>query len=126
MKKVGGKRKPSKSEEIEEKTKRLVLLSKLGRILNSTLDHKEIRRRAMEAATQLMKAEVGSLLLVDEEKHQLYFEVALGEREEEIKTIFLNFGEGIAGWVAQHGKPLAVNSPGKDRRFFKGVDQRTE
>jgi len=80
----------------------------------------------MEAATQLMKAEVGSLLLVDEEERQLYFEVALGDREKEIKTISLNFGEGIAGWVAQHGKPLIVNAPGKDRRFFKGVDERTE
>jgi len=80
----------------------------------------------MEAATQLMKAEVGSLLLVHEEKRYLYFEVALGEREEDIKTISLNFGEGIAGWVAQHGKPLIVNSPKKDRRFFKGVDEKTE
>ena len=115
-----------KLKRIEEKVKRLALLSQLSQILNSTLDPKEIRRRAMEAATRLMKAEVGSLLLVDEEKRQLYFEVALGEREEDIKTISLNFGEGIAGWVAQHGKPLIVNSPEKDRRFFKGVDKRTE
>jgi HD-GYP domain-containing protein (c-di-GMP phosphodiesterase class II) len=115
-----------KLKHIDEKVRRLALLSQLSQILNSTLDHKEIRRRAMEAATRLMKAEVGSLLLVDEEKRQLYFEVALGDREEEIKTIPLNFGEGIAGWVAQHGKPLVVNSPGKDPRFFRGVDERTE
>ena len=115
-----------KLKQIEEKVERLALLSQLGQILNSTLDHKEIRRRAMEAATQLMKAEVGSLLLVDEGKRQLYFEVALGDREEDIKMIPLNFGEGIAGWVAQNGKPLIVNSPNKDPRFFKGVDERTE
>jgi putative nucleotidyltransferase with HDIG domain len=113
-------------KRIEEKAERLALLSQLGQILNSTLDHKEIRRRAMEAATRLMKAEVGSLLLVDEEKRQLNFEVALGDREEDIKMIPLNFGEGIAGWVAQQGKPLIVNSPGKDPRFFRGVDERTE
>lgn len=115
-----------KFKRIEEKLKRLALLSQLSQILNSTLDSKEIRRRAMEAATQLMKAEAGSLLLVDEEKHHLYFEVALGEREEDIKTISLNLGEGIAGWVAQHGKPLIVNAPEKDGRFFKGVDEKTE
>jgi len=28
--------------------------------------------------------------------------------------------------VAQQGKPLIVNSPEKDPRFFKGVDERTE
>ena len=115
-----------KLKQIEEKVERLALLSQLGQILNSTLDHKEIRRRAMEAATQLMKAEAGSLLLVDEGKRQLYFEVALSDREEDIKRIPLNFGEGIAGWVAQKGKPLIVNSPKKDPRFFKGVDERTE
>jgi HD-GYP domain-containing protein (c-di-GMP phosphodiesterase class II) len=115
-----------KLKRIEEKAERLALLSQLSQILNSTLDHKEIRRRAMEAATRLMKAEAGSLLLVNEEKGQLFFEVALGDREEDIKMISLNFGEGIAGWVAQHGKPLIVNSPERDRRFFRGVDERTK
>ena len=126
MKKRGFDRKVSSSKRIAEKAKRLVLLSKLGGILNSTLDHQEVRRRAMEAATQLMKAEVGSLLLIDEEKQQLYFEVALGDKEEAVKKITLSMGEGIAGWVAKTGKPLVVNAPGKDPRFFKGVDERTE
>ncbi|MBM4324364.1 MAG: HD-GYP domain-containing protein [Deltaproteobacteria bacterium] len=116
----------NKLKRIEEKTERLSLLSRLGQILNSTLDHQEVRRRAMEAATQLMKAEVGSLLLIDEEKHQLYFEVALGDKEEAIKKITLNIGEGIAGWVAQNGEPLIINAPEKDPRFYKGVDEKTE
>lgn len=116
----------SELKSIEERVERLILLSQLSQILNSTLDHQEVRRRAMEAATQLMKAEVGSLLLLDEEKQQLYFEVALGDKEEEIKTVTLNLGEGIAGWVAQKGDPLIVNAPEKDPRFFKGVDEKTE
>jgi HD-GYP domain-containing protein (c-di-GMP phosphodiesterase class II) len=125
-KKIHLDRWPDKLKCIEEKVERLILLSQLSQILNSTLNYKEIRRRAMEATTRLMKAEAGSLLLVDEEKGQLHFEVVSGDKEEDIKTISLNFGEGIAGWVAQHGKPLIVNSPEKDRRFFKGVDEKTE
>ena len=116
----------AKLRRIEEKVERLALLSQLSQILNSTLDHQEVRRRAMEAATQLMKAEVGSLLLVDVEKQQLYFEVALGDKEEAIKKITLNIGEGIAGWVAKNGKPLIVNAPEKDPRFFRGVDEKTD
>jgi len=115
-----------KLKQIEERTERLSLLSRLGQILNSTLDHQEVRRRAMEAATQLMKAEVGSLLLIDEEKSHLYFEVALGDKEEAIKKITLNIGEGIAGWVAQTGEPLIVNAPDKDPRFLREVDEKTE
>jgi len=126
MKKIDLNRWVSKLKRIEERVDRLALLARLSQLLNSTLDHKEIRRKAMEAATQLMKAEAGSLLLVDEDKQQLYFEVALGDKEETIKTITLNMGEGIAGWVAKDGDPLIVNAPEKDPRFFKGVDGRTE
>jgi len=125
MKKRRGRRRPLTPEGIEKKAKRLMLLSKLGRILNSTLDHQEVRRRAMEAATQLVKAEVGSLLLIDEEKKQLYFEVALGDKEEAVKTMTLGLGEGIAGWVAKNGSPLIVNTPENDSRFYRGVDERT-
>ena len=93
----------SKLKRIEGRVERLARLSRLGQILNSTLEQQEVRKRAVEAATQLMKAETGSLLLVDENKEKLYFEVALGDKEETIKTITLDLGEGIAGWVAQQG-----------------------
>jgi len=116
----------SKLRRIEDRVDRLALLSRLGQILNSTLEHREVRKRAIEAATHLMRAETGSLLLIDEKKGELRFEVALGDKEETIKTITLRLGEGIAGWVAQKGKPLIVNHPEEDRRFYKGVDGRTE
>lgn len=110
---------------IEERVQRLSLLSQLGQILNSTLEHEEVQRRAIKAATRLMGAEVGSLLLVEGEGRQLRFEVALGDKEKTLKTINLRMGEGIAGWVAQKGKPLIVNDPKKDSRFFREVDGRT-
>ncbi len=116
----------SKLERIEVRVERLALLSHLSQILNSTLEHREVRRRAIEAATQLMRAETGSLLLIDEKRGNLYFEVALVDKGEATKTITLRLGEGIAGWVAQKGRPLIVNHPEKDRRFYDGVDGKTE
>ncbi len=115
-----------KLKRIEGRVDRLALLSRLSQILNSTLEHREVRKRAIEAATQLMRAETGSLLLIDERRGNLYFEVALVDKAEATKTITLNLGEGIAGWVAQKGKPLIVNHPEKDRRFYDGVDGKTE
>jgi HD-GYP domain-containing protein (c-di-GMP phosphodiesterase class II) len=113
-------------DRVRERVKSLVLLSQLGQILNSTLDYREVWRKAVEAATQLMKAEAGSLLLTDEGENRLYFEVALGDREEEIKIITLNLGEGIAGWVAMNGKPLIANHPEEAPHFLKEVDERTK
>jgi GAF domain-containing protein len=126
MKKIDLDEWMSKLKLIEERAEKLALLSQLSQILNSTLDQQEVRRRAIESVTRLMMAEVGALLLVDEEKQQLYFEIALDDREDNLKKITLNLGEGVAGWVAQNGEPLIVNAPEKDPRFFKGVDGRTE
>ena len=100
-------------------------LTRLSAILNSTLDPREVQRRAMESATELMKAEAGSLLLVDEEKNELYFEVALGEKGAQVKEIRLKVGEGIAGWVAEHGEPLIVDDVQSDPRFAKKADKKS-
>lgn len=108
------------SREEELKT-----LARLSAILNSTLDPREVQRRAMEAATELMKAETGSLLLVDEKSNELYFEVALGEKGAKVKEIRLRMGEGIAGWVAEHGEPLIIDDVEKDPRFSKRADEKS-
>jgi putative nucleotidyltransferase with HDIG domain len=106
--------------------KQLMTLTVLSQILNSTLEHRTVRRRAMQAATELMKAEVGSLLLIDEETNRLYFEVALGDKEETVKAFHLEMGEGIAGWVAKFGEPLIVHDAQSDPRFFGEVDKKSK
>lgn len=115
----------SKFKLIEEREEKLALLSKLSQMLNSALERKEVQRKAIEAATQLMKGEAAFLFLVDEEQHQLYFEGAWEDREEENKTITFKLGEGIAGWVARNRTSVIISEPEKDPRFLKGVDERT-
>jgi len=97
----------------------------LSSLINSTLDPREIRKRAIEAATRLMDAEAGSLLLVDQETEELFFEVALGDKGEELKEIRLKRGEGIAGWVAVHKEPIMIHDVQSDQRFFKLADEKT-
>ena len=94
-------------------------------LLNSSLDHNEIRRRAIEAATLVMKAEAGSLLLLDETTGDLYFDVAHGEKGEAVREVRLRFGEGIAGDVARTGEPIIVNDVQHDPRFFRHADETT-
>lgn len=112
-------------EKYKVKIKKLLTIEELGRILNSTLDEKEIRRRAMEAATRLMDAETGSLLLIDHEKGELFFEVALGKKGTVVSEIRLKLGEGIAGWVAKTGEPVISNDLEKDPRHLKRADERS-
>ncbi|OGF58405.1 MAG: hypothetical protein A2Y62_14970 [Candidatus Fischerbacteria bacterium RBG_13_37_8] len=99
-------------------------LAKFSSILNSMLEPKEIQRQAMEAIINVVNSEVGSLLLLDGTTGELKFEVALGDKEEQIKEITLKKGEGIAGWVALHGKAVLINDCRHDRRFASSVDQK--
>jgi len=100
-------------------------LIEVSAILNSSLDPLVVRKKAMEAATRLMGAEVGSLLLLDQEKRELYFDVALGEKGDAVKQIRLKIGEGFAGWVAEKGEALLIPDVSKDPRHFRAADQKS-
>lgn len=115
----------SELKRAQERCKKLEILTKLSGLLNSSLDFEYVKRRTITAVTELLECETSSLLLKDE-KGQLFFEVALGEKGEIVKRFQLKVGEGIAGWVAMHGEPLIVPHAVDDARFFKNVDQASD
>ncbi|MBU2645094.1 GAF domain-containing protein [bacterium] len=99
------------------------ILSQLSSILNSNLDHDVVKKSAMEAVIELLHCETGSLYLIDEETNELYFDVALGEQGAEIKNNRLKMGEGVAGWVALHGKCDLVADTTEDVRWSRRMDE---
>lgn len=108
------------------KTKRktqLDTLIEMASLINSSLDHDEIRRKAIEAIMRVLNAEAGSLLLKDQTTGELYFDVATGEKGSKLKEVRLKKGEGIAGWVAEHGQSVIVPDCSSDPRFFKKADR---
>ena len=111
--------------ELHRRVAQLTTLMELSSLITSTLDTQEIRRRAIEAATTLVQAETGSLLLVDPHNGELFFEVALGDTGEILKEIRLARGQGIAGWVAEQNQPLIINDTLSDPRFFRDVDRKS-
>ncbi len=112
--------------ELDKRVRQFSTLTDVGNLLISSLDTTVITRRAIEAITGLMDAEAGSLLLVDDVKKELFFKVALGEKGEKVKEVRLRMGEGIAGWVAQHGDPLLIHDVKNDPRFAGKFDERSE
>ena len=112
-------------DALERKIRQFKTLLELSSLVNSTLDTTEIRKRAIEAATSLVNAESGSLLLIDHETGELFFEVALGEKGERLKEIRLAKGQGLAGCVAGTGEPVIVHDVQSDSRFFKGADAKS-
>jgi HD-GYP domain-containing protein (c-di-GMP phosphodiesterase class II) len=113
------------NEKLKKKLQQLNTLIELSSLVNSTLNTMEIKKHAIDAATSLLDAEAGSLLLIDQHTGDLFFEVALGEKGEELKEIRLKKGEGIAGWVAEKEEPLIIHNVRSDHRFCRSADEKS-
>ncbi len=80
----------------------------------------------MEGSKTVMNAEASSLLLYDPRDRMLHFKVATGEKGALVKKYSVKMGEGIAGWVAKHRKPLLIEDCYKDYRFSREFDEKTK
>ncbi|MDI6640966.1 MAG: GAF domain-containing protein [Elusimicrobiota bacterium] len=100
----------------------LKLLLQANRILSSTLNLEDVLSKIIELAMEIVSAEASSILLLDEETGELGFDVALGEKGEQVKQVQLKISEGIAGWVAEQKKFLIVNDVTKDPRWTSKID----
>jgi len=98
-------------------------LVEMTKLINSTLDTRQVREKSIIAIMQLMDTEAASMLLLDSQTKELYFEVVMGEKKNEIQSIRIEAGKGIASHVARTGVPLIVQDAQNDERFFPGVDQ---
>src|ERR1700723_137073 len=79
----------------------------------------------MEKMAEYFRPDTWSLLMVDEQKDELYFAIAVGEAAEALKDIRLKVGEGIAGWVAKHGEQVILSDVESDPRFPKPSGEAT-
>ena len=78
----------------------------------------------VRTAAQVLSAQAASLFLIDRESNELVFEVALGEAAAEARKFRVPLGQGIAGWVALSGQPVARSDVAQDARFAGGIAQR--
>jgi len=104
----------------------LAIFQELGKALTSSLQLDQVLRTIMEKIDEFLSPDNWSLLLLDEDKQELYFELAVGKASQALKDVRIKVGQGIAGWVAQHGEAVVVPDTSKDTRFFGKVDEKTK
>mgnify|MGYP001347557799 CR=1 FL=1 len=99
-------------------------LIEINTLINSNYyDATSLLTQILESAMRLTAGEAASLILKNEDDGKLYFEIALGPKGREMQKFSLNPGEGIAGWVAEHGQSLIVNDVETDSRFYKDISK---
>jgi len=106
----------------ERSSKKIETLVKLSSVINSSLDIVEVLNNAMRFVEELIDAEGSSIFEIDDTANELFFRVLRGEEVHKAKEIRMQFGEGVAGWVANSGEPVIVSDAEKDTRFSAKVD----
>jgi len=89
-------------------------LREVGVALGTTLDLDQLLELILDRITRAVEADRATLYLLDEANDELVSRVAQGE---DVRSIRLKIGHGIAGYVARTGKPLHVRDAYKDPRF---------
>ncbi len=74
-------------------------------------------------ALSVLRAEDGSLLLLDEETGELVFVLVHGDIRNRLRGYRIKSNVGIAGWVVSQREPLFVNNPRQDGRFSLDIDE---
>jgi len=110
---------------VRTNAEKLHILTDIVKTANSILEPRKVIELVMAKVQRLIPSEAWSILLVDEEGKELSFELALGDRGERVSGLKLRLGEGLAGWVAETGKPAIVNNPSRDPRFSPRFDSET-
>jgi len=94
-------------------------LYQAGVVLSQSQNVSSLLTKIIELALNVIGANVGSVMLLDESKEELTIAAAVGTSEEMRKKVRLKLGESIAGYVAQNGEPLLVQDIKSDKRFSK-------
>lgn len=111
-------------QETEKWARRLEGLNEVGNLLASTLDLNTLLHLAVQKAVEMLQAEAGSLLLMDEDTGDLVFQVAIGASG--LEGMRLPAGVGIAGRAVRENRPIRVDDVRRNGRWYPEVDRQSQ
>src|SRR4051812_25397480 len=102
----------------------LLVFHRLARSLTESFDLDSILRTILDHMERFIDAELWTLLMLDQSSQELYYALAAGGEEASLRDLRVKVGEGVAGWVAQHGETLIVPEALDDPRLQTPVAAR--
>ena len=90
-------------------------LSRVSAALCGLSDLRAILRVGLDSVYDLLRGEVGGILLVDEDTQTLRYRIAYGLPDQAMEETTLAVGEGIAGRVVETGRAIMLDDISLDR-----------
>ena len=112
---------------LKKRNRYLTKLNKASQNLTATLDTQKVMTQIMVAATGITDAKDASLWIWEDDRreHLVCHATSNLELFEALRKHRLSPGQGIVGWVAQHGSGTVSNNVANDPRFTSKLDQAT-
>lgn len=111
--------------ESQRQVRALAALSETARVVTASLNLDEVLERILAQTLQTLNVEAASLAILDEATDELQFRVARGEHAGALQGMRMPRGQGITGWVVEHGELAVVADVDSDARFERDVDARS-
>ncbi len=109
--------------DLQKQFQRVDLLYEISADLTSQLDLDQLLTATLQRVQQALEAPAASILTVEGEN--LVFQVALGDKSDQVKPFQIPMDDSIAGWVVQNKKGTIVNDVNSDPRFFQSADHQS-
>jgi len=94
----------------------LLALSRISSAVSGLWHLDKILNVALDTVLEIIHGTIGGILLLDKRTQELHYEVQRGLSAKYAEDVRLKIGQGIAGTVADSGKPILLEDISKDRR----------
>jgi GAF domain-containing protein len=111
-----------RAQQGQRRIQELERLNEVSRSVVRVLDLDQVLIHILREATHMLDVETGSVLLLDAGSDELIFRISVQEGRTIHISQHLKVGQGVAGWVAQHGQPLLVPDVSQDPRWYGEVE----
>ena len=92
-------------------------LVEIGKDLSAIADTGVLMRRVVDVAAEVLRFEDCSLFVLDRDKGEMILQASRGGLANRVGQATYPLGEGLTGWVGQHGEVIRTGSPKSDPRW---------
>jgi diguanylate cyclase (GGDEF)-like protein len=86
----------------------ILAFHRLTSSLAASPDLDSVLRVILNEMERIIKADLWTVLMLDETRRELYYALAADGKEAALRDLRVKVGEGVAGWVAEHGEALII------------------
>jgi len=98
----------------------LQIFHDVAKALTSSLDIDTILQTILEKIAAYFHPTTWALLMLDNERGELFYSVAVGQGCDSVNALKLKSGQSLAQWVIDNGEPIVISDVNQDARIDAG------